>query len=33
MESKAILFREQEKIYVERTGKDFSTLYNKNYPK
>lgn len=33
MESKAILFSEQEKIFVERTGKDFSTLYKKYYPK
>jgi RNA polymerase sigma-70 factor (ECF subfamily) len=33
MESKAILFSEQEKIFKERTGKDFSTLYKKYYPK
>ena len=34
MESKAtILFSEQEKIFRERTGKDFSTLYQKYYPK
>lgn len=33
MESKAILFSEQEKIFRERTGKDFSTLYKKYYPK
>ena len=33
MESKAILFSEQEKIFRERTGKDFSTLYTKYYPK
>ena len=33
MESKAILFSEQEKVFVERTGKDFSTLYRKYYPK
>ena len=33
MESKAILFSDQEKIFVERTGKDFSTLYKKYYPK
>ena len=33
MESKAILFSEQEKIFLERTGKDFSTLYKKYYPK
>jgi RNA polymerase sigma-70 factor, ECF subfamily len=33
MESKAISFSEQEKIFVERTGKDFLTLYKKYYPK
>lgn len=33
MESKAILFKEQEKIFLEKTGKDFSTLYKKYYPK
>jgi len=33
MESKAISFSEQEKVFVERTGKDFSTLYKKYYPK
>lgn len=33
MESNAILFSDQEKIFVERTGKDFSTLYKKYYPK
>jgi RNA polymerase sigma-70 factor (ECF subfamily) len=33
MESKAILFSEQEKTFRERTGKDFSTLYKKYYPK
>ncbi len=33
MESKAILFSEQEKVFRERTGKDFSTLYEKYYPK
>jgi len=33
MESKAISFSEQEKIFVERTGKDFSSLYTKYYPK
>jgi len=27
------LFSEQEKIFKERTGKDFSTLYQKYYPK
>ena len=30
---KAILFSEQEKVFRERTGKDFSTLYTKYYPK
>jgi hypothetical protein len=30
---KAILFSEQEKVFRERTGKDFSTLYKKYYPK
>ena len=33
MESKAILFNEQEKVFRERTGKDFSTVYKKYYPK
>ena len=33
MESKAILFSEQEKVFRERTGKDFSSLYKKYYPK
>lgn len=33
MESKAILFSEHEKIFRERTGKDFSSLYTKYYPK
>ncbi len=33
MESKAKLFSEQEKLFKERTGKDFSTLYSKYYPK
>jgi RNA polymerase sigma-70 factor (ECF subfamily) len=32
MESKA-LFSDQEKIFKERTGKDFKTLYTKYYPK
>lgn len=27
------LFSEQEKVFVERTGKDFTTLYKKYYPK
>jgi len=30
---KAILFSEQEKVFRERTGKDFSSLYTKYYPK
>jgi RNA polymerase sigma-70 factor (ECF subfamily) len=33
MESKSIMFSEQEKIFKERTGKDFATLYQKYYPK
>lgn len=33
MESKSIMFNEQEKVFKERTGKDFSTLYSKYYPK
>lgn len=33
MELKAILFKEQEKIFKEKTGKDFSSLYKKYYPK
>jgi RNA polymerase sigma-70 factor, ECF subfamily len=33
MESKVTLFSEQEKVFKERTGKDFSTLYQKYYPK
>jgi RNA polymerase sigma-70 factor (ECF subfamily) len=33
MESKAILFSEQEIVFKERTGKDFSSLYKKYYPK
>src|ERR1039457_3744207 len=28
-----LLFSEQEKIFRERTGKDFSVLYKKYYPK
>ncbi len=32
-QSKAILFSEQEKVFKERTGKDFSSLYTKYYPK
>lgn len=31
--SKVSVFSEQEKIFKERTGKDFSTLYQKYYPK
>ena len=33
MESNAIMFSEQEKIFKERTGKDFNSLYIKYYPK
>lgn len=33
MDSKAILFSEQEKIFRERTGNDFSSVYKKYYPK
>jgi len=33
MELNNKLFVEQEKIFKERTGKDFSTLYQKYYPK
>jgi len=33
MESKAIMFSEKEQIFKQRTGKDFTTLYNKYYPK
>ena len=33
MESKAIMFSEKEKLFKERTGKDFTTLYQKYYPK
>ena len=33
IQSKAILFSEQEKVFKERTGKDFSSLYTKYYPK
>jgi len=34
MKSKAlIMFSEQEKLFSERTGKDFTTLYKKYYPK
>jgi RNA polymerase sigma factor (sigma-70 family) len=33
MQSKSILFSEQEKVFKERTGKDFSSLYTKYYPK
>ena len=30
---KVILFSDHEKLFVEKTGKDFSTLYKKYYPK
>lgn len=33
MESEAKLFSEQEKLFKERTGKDFTSLYQKYYPK
>lgn len=33
MNSKVILFSEQEKMFIEKTGKDFTTLYKKYYPK
>lgn len=33
MNLKALLFSEQEKIFRERTGKDFSSVYKKYYPK
>jgi RNA polymerase sigma-70 factor (ECF subfamily) len=33
MESKAIMFTEKEKLFKERTGKDFTSLYEKYYPK
>ncbi len=33
MESKVTSFTEHEKYFVEKTGKDFSTLYKKYYPK
>jgi RNA polymerase sigma-70 factor (ECF subfamily) len=33
MVENVILFKDQEKIFVERTGKDFETLYKKYYPK
>lgn len=33
MESKAIMFSEREKIFKERTGKEFTSLYSKYYPK
>lgn len=32
-DTKTVLFNEQEKIFKERTGKDFSVLYMKYYPK
>ena len=33
MELSTVPFSEQEKIFKERTGKDFATLYQKYYPK
>jgi RNA polymerase sigma-70 factor (ECF subfamily) len=33
MESKALMFSEKEKMFKQRTGKDFTTLYKKYYPK
>ena len=33
METKLNSFSEHEKFFVEKTGKDFSTLYKKYYPK
>jgi RNA polymerase sigma-70 factor (ECF subfamily) len=33
MESEVKLFSEQEKLFKERTGKDFTILYQKYYPK
>lgn len=33
MESKAIMFSEKERLFKERTGKEFTTLYSKYYPK
>lgn len=33
MEFKSTLFNEQEETFKERTGKDFSSLYQKYYPK
>lgn len=33
MKSDEIEFREQEKLFKERTGKDFTFFYNKYYPK
>jgi RNA polymerase sigma-70 factor (ECF subfamily) len=33
MESKLILFNEQEKLFKERTGSDFTSLYKKYYTK
>jgi DNA-directed RNA polymerase specialized sigma24 family protein len=31
--NRPLLFTEQEKVFRERTGSDFSTLYKKYYPK
>lgn len=33
MESRAFLFNDQEKVFREKTGKDFSSIYKKYYPK
>lgn len=33
MESKAIMFSEKERLFKERTGKEFTALYSKYYPK
>jgi RNA polymerase sigma-70 factor (ECF subfamily) len=33
MELKAIMFSEKEKLFKERTGKEFTDLYKKYYPK
>lgn len=33
MDSKSLLFNEQEKLFKEKTGKDFSSIYKKYYPK
>jgi len=33
MAENVVLFSEQEKVFLQKTGKDFSTLYKKYYPK